>query len=72
MRISASTVPTPSPIVGSPVNCTSAVSTTAVVRPGTSWKDQYRLVWAITASGGGAPYDVRSPVVCASPTSVTS
>ena len=51
---------------------TSTVSTTPAVRPGPSWNFQYRLVWAITWSGGGAPYGVRSSVVWASPTSRVS
>ena len=42
------------------------------LRPGALCPAQYRLVWAITCSGAGAPYGVRSSVVCASATSVTS
>ena len=50
----------------------SAVLTVPAVRPGARWNCQYRFVWAMTLSGGGAPYGVRSSVVCASLTSVVS
>jgi hypothetical protein len=53
-------------------NVTPAVSTVPPVRPGALCQSQYRLVCAITLSGAGAPYSVRSSVVCASPTSVAS
>jgi len=51
---------------------TSAVLTVPAVRPGALWFCQYRLVWAMTLSGGGAPNEDRSSVVWASPTSVAS
>ena len=51
---------------------TSAALTVPAVRPGALWYCQYRLVWATTSSGGGAPHSVRSSVVWASATSVTS
>ncbi len=51
---------------------TSAVPTTPAVRPGAAWNDQYRLVWEITWSGGGAPHSVRSSVVWASLTRMVS
>jgi thioredoxin reductase (NADPH) len=51
---------------------TSAVLTVPAVRPGAVWYFQYRLVWAITLSGGGAPNCEKSSVVWASPTSVAS
>jgi hypothetical protein len=51
---------------------TSAVVTVPAMRPGTLWLPQYRLVWAITRSGVGAPYSLRSSVVWASLTSVAS
>jgi hypothetical protein len=54
------------------VKSMSAVVTTPAVRPGAWWYFQYRLVWAITLSGGGAPYAERSSVVWASPTSIAS
>jgi hypothetical protein len=54
------------------VKSMSAVVTTPAVRPGAWWYFQYRLVWAITWSGGGAPYAERSSVVWASPTSIAS
>lgn len=58
--------------VSVPSNVTFAVSTVPALRPGALCHDQYRLVWAMTCSGAGAPYWLRSSVVCASPTSVTS
>jgi beta-lactamase class A len=53
-------------------NSTSAVCTVPAVRPGAVWNCQYRFVCAMTAPGSGAPYAVRSSVVCASDTSVAS
>ena len=41
-------------------------------RPGALAHCQYRLVCEMTRSGVGAPYSLRSSVVCASPTRVTS
>src|SRR5205823_12863246 len=55
-----------------PPNSTSLVSTVPAVRPGAVWYLQYRFVWAMTWSGGGAPHGVWSSVVCASLTSVAS
>ena len=49
-----------------------AVVALSAVRPGASWYCQYRLVWAMTRSGVGAPYGERSSVVCASETRVAS
>ena len=40
--------------------------------PGAVWYVQYRLVCAMTLSGGGAPHSDWSSVVCASLTSVAS
>src|SRR5215208_5541865 len=51
---------------------TSPVFTVPAVRPGAVWYFQYRFVWAMTLSGGGAPNAERSSVVWASPTSVAS
>src|SRR5580704_1108547 len=51
---------------------TSAVLTVPAVRPGALWYCQYRFVWAMTLSGGGAPYGERSSVVWASATRVAS
>jgi len=35
---------------------TSLVATVPAVRPGAVWWVQYRFVWAMTCSGGGAPH----------------
>jgi hypothetical protein len=51
---------------------TSAVSATAAVRPGPLWYRHEMLVIAITAAGSGMPQAVKSSVVWASPTRVTS
>ncbi|TQJ74620.1 hypothetical protein FBY22_7625 [Streptomyces sp. SLBN-31] len=55
-----------------PPNSTSFVSVTAALRPGAPCQRQYRFVWAMTCSGGGAPHSLWSLAVCASATSVTS
>ncbi len=57
---------------GVPPKSTSLVSTVPAVRPGAVWYFQYRLVCAMTWSGGGAPHADWSSVVCASLTSVAS
>src|SRR5262245_31479706 len=54
------------------VKSTSLVSTVPAVRPGAVWYFQYRLVCAMTRSGGGAPHSVWSSVVWASLTRVAS
>ena len=55
-----------------PPKDTSSALVTPAVRPGAACSSQYRFVCAMTLSGVGAPHSLRSSVVCASPTSVTS
>jgi hypothetical protein len=44
-------------------NVTSFVLTVPPRRPGAVCQSQYKLVWATTCAGDGAPYSLRSSVV---------